>query len=615
MKRRGSSWVWPSLIVHVACNFDSGQAPEVEAREVSVSVDADAPIARGEGLADERDGAAFGAVEAGVLEDVAAGDAGGVASERAAPAAPTSGESSLDGLSTGSRDVTTPVVVIGGGAAGVVGHDAGSVASNVAVVDASDPAPSQTVWDAPTHVDSGVDSGALPVDSSRGDGAAFDAGPASLSNLEFSGGHTGLHPAFDARRSRYSVIADSDTSLLSVTATANTVVRLNGVELESGVATELPDAAPGSELVFTVGDEPDAARYTVAYLPPNFPELQVNNPVPGATDEPLYLNLASSDGQFIAKLDPAGVPLYYLEASSNIYDFKKHPNGTLSYSVRRSSTKDGAYQVLLNPNFEEISRLSAVGLVNTDVHDFLILPSGNYVFISYEPAVHDLSSFGLSATEKVLDSMFQEVTPDQQVVFQWNSWDHVQYDHSVYAFEQPDYGHANSIAVDHDDNWLLSLRALSQVLKIDRATGQVIWRLGGIASDFTFINDPYSGVCGQHTASRLDNGHILIFDNGRDCLPEIFGSRPKRSRVVEYALDEVNMTAELVWSYERDGFSSTSQGSAQRLANGNTMIGWGHGPTTIGTEVDPDGQVVYDLQGKARNGSKVSCYRCRKFAD
>jgi hypothetical protein len=211
--------------------------------------------------------------------------------------------------------------------------------------------------------------------------------------------------------------------------------------------------------------------------------------------------------------------------------------------------------------------------------------------------------------------MFQEVTPDQQVVFQWNSWDHFQYDESVYAFETQDYAHLNSIALDHDDNWLLSSRGFSQVLKIDRTTGAVIWRLGGISSDFTFVNDPYDGFCGQHTAQRLDNGHILLFDNARDCLPEIFGSRPDRSRAVEYALDEGDMTAEVVWSYERDGAVAASQGSVQRLSNGNTMIGWGSGPNVLATEVTAEGEVAYELTGKARNGTKVTCYRARRFAD
>lgn len=441
--------------------------------------------------------------------------------------------------------------------------------------------------------------------------------PSVLNALQIVGAHTSLYPAFDPTRTRYSVIAEASDAVVGVIASASGAAHLtvNGLALVSGEQLDLNDVVPGSELVIDVGDGPDAAQYVVQYLPTNFPELHVANPNLGATDEPVYLNLASGDGEFIAKLDAAGVPLYYKKASTKIYDFKKHPSGVYSYSVRRSSSKDGAYQVVLDAQFQEIARLSSVGLVNTDVHDFLILNNGNYVFMAYEPATHDLSGFGLSATQKVIDSVFQEVTPEQQVVFQWNSFDHMQYDHSVYAFQHQEWAHANSIALDHDEHWLLSSRGLSQVLKIDRTTGAVIWRLGGVASDFTFVSDPYNGFCGQHTASRLDNGHVLVFDNSKDCLPEVRGDRPQRSRILEYALDEVGMTAELVWSYEREGFVASSQGSAQRLSNGNTMIGWGNGPAAIATEVTASGDVVYELTAQARNGSDVSCYRARKFPD
>ncbi len=73
--------------------------------------------------------------------------------------------------------------------------------------------------------------------------------------------------------------------------------------------------------------------------------------------------------------------------------------------------------------------------------------------------------------------------------------------------------------------------------------------------------------------SRLEDGHILIFDNGRDCLPDVQNGRNGQTRIIEYELDEENMTAELVWSYTRPGEEAVSQGSAQRLDNGNTFIG------------------------------------------
>lgn len=448
--------------------------------------------------------------------------------------------------------------------------------------------------------------------------AVVDAGPAQLDALVFDGTRTPLYPAFDPSRFHYSIIAQSPLLVPGVTATfsGDLPLRVNGVELASDQRVELTGVAPGSKLVFTLGEEPDTTQYVVEYLPVGFPELFVETPALGVSDEPLYMNLDSTGGQFVVKLDADGIPSFYKQEPRQIYDFKKHPDGTLSYTTRRESRTAGAHYVLMDSLFQETARLSAVGLVNTDAHDFLILPNGNRVFTSYESGVHDLSAIGGDPNQALVDSVFQEVTPDGQVLFQWNSWGHVRYEDSVYAFKRQDYAHGNSVFLDHDENWLYSARALSQVYKIDRVTGDVIWSLGGMNGDFAFVNDPYNGFCGQHNATRLDNGHILLFDNGCECLPEVAGSRHAHSRATEYAIDEVAKTAELVWSYEREEILAQTQGSAQRLSNGNTIIGWGSNSSGIlATEVTPAGEVVYELTGRSRDNTRLASYRARRFAD
>ena len=80
------------------------------------------------------------------------------------------------------------------------------------------------------------------------------------------------------------------------------------------------------------------------------------------------------------------------------------------------------------------------------------------------------------------------------------------------------------------------------VTKINRSTGDIMWRLGGTQNDFTLVGDTYF-FSGHHDIRRLDNGHVTIFDNN--------DGTANYSRVVEYDLDEVNMIATLVWQYER----------------------------------------------------------------
>ena len=93
--------------------------------------------------------------------------------------------------------------------------------------------------------------------------------------------------------------------------------------------------------------------------------------------------------------------------------------------------------------------------------------------------------------------------------------------------------------------------------------------MGGPLNEFEIINDPLNGVSKQHDVRRLDDGNILIFDNGN-------GHSPPTSRVVEYSIDEENKIAELVWEYTSPyNYLSLSMGSSQRLPNQNTLINWG----------------------------------------
>jgi hypothetical protein len=111
--------------------------------------------------------------------------------------------------------------------------------------------------------------------------------------------------------------------------------------------------------------------------------------------------------------------------------------------------------------------------------------------------------------------------------------------------------------------------------------------LNGASKSFRFANDP-EGFTYQHDARRLANGNILIFANGN------FKPGERYSRVVEYQIDDINLVATKVWEYKsNDAIVSDFMGGAQRLPNGNTVIGWG-GTIPTFTEVDSDGQVVFE---------------------
>ena len=96
----------------------------------------------------------------------------------------------------------------------------------------------------------------------------------------------------------------------------------------------------------------------------------------------------------------------------------------------------------------------------------------------------------------------------------------------------------------------------------------------------------------QHDVRRLENGNIILFDNGVTHDPPI-------SRVLEYELDENEKNANLVWEYiHPDSLLGLAMGSVQRLPNGNTLINWGtiSDNGAIITEVTYEGIIVLEIR-------------------
>lgn len=255
---------------------------------------------------------------------------------------------------------------------------------------------------------------------------------------------------------------------------------------------------------------------------------------------------------------------------------------------------DSVYE-MFDSNYLHIASFQCGNGYKADEHEFQIYPDGKPYLISFDPEIVDMTvydpSYNPNAT--VLGLIIQQLDQAGNVIFQWRSWDHFNItdaQHISFSNAIIDAVHGNSIDVLSDGNILLSSRHLCEITKINRSTGDIIWRFGGANNQFTFTNDTEK-ISYQHDARILPNGHLTVFDNGN------FHS-PQKTSAKEYAIDEVNHVATLVWSYS-PGINSKARGGLQTLPSGHRVICWGLRSSSSApsvTEVDSNKNVVWEMQ-------------------
>lgn len=306
-------------------------------------------------------------------------------------------------------------------------------------------------------------------------------------------------------------------------------------------------------------------------------------------------------------LENDGTPYFYKRFSGldQVRDFKVQPTGTLTLRLQGNLN----CFVEMDSQYTVIDTLRAGNGYDTNDHECQLLPDHHYFIIARDFQHIDMSKLvsGGSPDATVLGSTVQELDKDHNVIFEWRSWDHFNITDAVHenlTSNFIDYVHMNSIAIDYDSNIVVSSRHLSEVTKINRKTGKVIWRLGGQNNQFTFINDPV-GFSYQHDARPVPGkpDQYTIFDNGNY-------HNPRFSRVVEYKIDTAAMTATLVWEYRHNpDYYTFYMGNAQRLPNGNTFIDWANNSVPKAFEVTPSGEIVYS----ANFEKSLLCYRAFRF--
>ncbi len=217
-------------------------------------------------------------------------------------------------------------------------------------------------------------------------------------------------------------------------------------------------------------------------------------------------------------------------------------------------------------------------------HDAVVMPSGNVLGLVYEDRelVDDLT--GETVTVRGDDVI--EVTPDNELVWKWSSFDHLdptRVGEGFVAGENDtvfDWTHANALDYDPDtDRVLVSMRNQNWVVVVDHATGEVLDLLG---AEGTRELGGAEWFHLQHGAEFVDGG-ITVFDNGLDD-----GSD---SRALRYAVADGSGTIDEIWSYDV-GFYARTMGEVDALSDGSYLV-------TVGT-ADVSGTDASEQRGFVR---------------
>jgi hypothetical protein len=262
----------------------------------------------------------------------------------------------------------------------------------------------------------------------------------------------------------------------------------------------------------------------------------------------------------------------------------------------------GGTDEIYNDHYQPMATVRAADGDMTNFHEFLITPWNTALILADTIATANLSSIGGPSDQQVMDGIVQEIDiKTGQVLFQWNSADHVPYRDSqmprpASASMPWDWFHINAVHLDTDGNLLIDARNTWTTYKVNIHTGQIIWELGGKQSSFTLKAAPgqvldHDGeiFAWQHDPEAIGGGEYTFFDD------ESGGELLGYSRAVTVRLDLQTHVATLIKSDDQpEGLVAGAMGNAQTTSNGDLFVGWGALPYI--SEFSPSGKLLFNAE-------------------
>ena len=270
-----------------------------------------------------------------------------------------------------------------------------------------------------------------------------------------------------------------------------------------------------------------------------------------------HANLIDMEGKVCHRWQaPEGINYAYLLANGNLL-LRTASNGraTEGHPAPPGAVADAVLELDWDSNVVWETRLPLLH------HDFERLPNGNTLLLCWEPMPAELTPKvlgGFSVADdpcQMLGDVVKEVSSSGALVYEWKSWEYLDLEEDIICplEGRKEFTHQNALSVTEDGDLLVSYRQTSTIGIVDKSTGVFKWKWGpGFLSH-------------QHNPTYLDNGNVLVFDNG-----------PHRRGVSYSRIIEINPSDdEIIWEYLGDppiSFFSYHISGCERLSNGNTLI-------------------------------------------
>jgi hypothetical protein len=272
-------------------------------------------------------------------------------------------------------------------------------------------------------------------------------------------------------------------------------------------------------------------------------------------------------------------------------NFQTQPNGHYVARPPASSSDPGRW-IEIDPLGNVVRTMGCARGLVPRFHDLILLPDGSYWTMCDDIRTMDLRVLGGFADAQVMGTAIQRLSPDGLLLFEWNPFDHfalTDLPASERAGRNVNWTHGNALDLTPDGQLLVSFRNLNEITRIDPTSGAVVWRMGGVANQFTWEGTAAPAFVSQHGVRVLDGSEFLVLDN----LGHTDGSRAER-----YRYDAGTRTVRLVQSYGPEaGVMAQLGGNTQRLPGGRTLVAFGNGGRLA--EYDAEGRVVWRIEGDA----------------